>query len=106
MAFTIVALAEGQLPAATAALYTSPALTTTIVKSIVFTNTDVVGRIINLYINSAGTPRRITPKDLSLDAGYMGVCDDIYTLSAGDTIEGDADAATIVDYVINGVQEA
>lgn len=106
MAFTIKALANGQLAATKGTLYTTPALTQTIVKSITLVNTDASARTVNLYVNATGTSRRIIPKDLSLGAGESYVVNDVITLEAADLIEGDASAALVVDYVISGTENA
>ena len=105
MAVTPKSLADGQLAAAKATLYTVPASTETIITSIKLVNTDGSARTVNLYIKvSGGTSRRIIPKDMSLGAGYMCEEDQRFTLEAGDIIEGDASAATVVDYIIFGAE--
>lgn len=103
--FTTKQLAQGQLANAKGTIYTTPALTSTIVKSITLVNTDSSARTVNLYVNSAGTSRRIIPKDLSLNIGALYEYDIVLTLEAGDLIEGDASAATVVDFIISGVEE-
>ncbi len=105
MAFSTKQLANGQLAASKGTLYTTPSVTTTIVKTITLVNTDSVTRTVNLYIN-AGTSRRIIPKDLSLKTGEAYIVDEPLTLEATHLIEGDASAATVVDFTISGVQEA
>lgn len=104
MALAIKQLAQGQLAAAKATIYTTPAVTQAIVKSITVINTDTVARTVNLYVNSAGTSRRIVPKDLSLAAGAMVEIDRVLTLEAADLIEGDCSAATVADYIISGAE--
>lgn len=106
MAFTVQALGDGQLAAVKGTLYTTPASTQTIVKSITLVNTDASARTVNLYVNATGTSRRIIPKDLSLGAGESYVFNEVLTLEAADLIEGDASAATVVDYVISGTENA
>ena len=107
MAFTYKSLADGQLAAAKATLYTVPASTTAAIKQICYTNTDAVDRTVNLYVKRSGSSsRRIIPKDMLLAAGntmYWGDADTM-ELSTGDIIEGDASSATIVDYVITGAE--
>jgi len=104
---SVKSLADGQLAAAKATLYTVPALTTTIIKTISYVNTDIAARTVNLYIKpSGGTSRRIIPNNMTLGIGYMMVYDDEITLEAADEIEGDADAATVVDFTINGVEKS
>lgn len=104
MALAIKNLAQGQLAATKGTIYTTPAVTQAIVKSITVVNTDVAARTINLYINSAGTSRRIVPKDLSLAIGACVTVDDVKTLEAGDLIEGDCSAATVADFLISGAE--
>ncbi len=105
MAYVSSQLANGQLANTKGTLYTVPALTVTIVKSITVVNTDSSARTINLYIKkAAGTSRRICPKDLSLGIGACYTIDDDKTLGAGDLIEGDCSAATVADYVISGAE--
>ena len=104
---SVKSLADGQLAAAKATLYTVPALTTAIIKTISYVNTDIAARTVNLYIKtSVGTSRRIIPNNMTLGVGYMMVYDDEITLEAADEIEGDADAATVVDFTINGVEKS
>lgn len=106
MALTPKILADGQLPSTKAAIYTVPALTVASVKFMRLVNTTGGALTVNLYVKkSGGTSRRIAPVNYSLAAGAMlDVLDGVQTLSlgAGDAIEGDASAATSVDYVING----
>lgn len=103
---TIKKLAEGQLAAATAAIYTVPASTQAIIRRIVLVNTDTSARTVNLFTDASGTDRRECPKDLSLEAnGGMVILDKIITLEAGDKIEGDASVADKVDYQIDGVEQ-
>lgn len=107
MALAYKSLADGQLAAAKATLYTVPALTTAIIKQITYTNTDASDRTVNLYVKRSGSSsRRIIPKNMNLAVGntmYWGDGDSM-ELSAGDIIEGDASSATVVDYVITGAE--
>ncbi len=105
MALTIQALANGQLPNAKGTLYTCPAATSTIVKSIILVNQDSSTHTVNLYFKRT-TSRRVIPKDAILLTGYNGTLDDVLTLEAGDLIEGDADTASQVDYTISGTESA
>jgi len=62
-------LGDGQLPSTTGDLYTSDSVD--VVSTIILVNTDSVVRQVNLFmLPSAGTARRILPKDLSLNPGY------------------------------------
>lgn len=106
MSVNIVALADGQLANSKGTIYTTPASTQVVVKNIILVNTDTSARTVNLYVKPGATSRRIIPKDLSLAAGAQFVMSDEITLEAADLIEGDASAATVVDYVINGITES
>lgn len=106
MAFTTKALANGQLANTKGTLYTTPGATQTIVKTITLVNTGASTRTINIYLNTSGTSRRIIPKDTSLLTGEAFYIDLNLTLEAADLIEGDASAATEIDYTISGIEEA
>lgn len=107
MAFVTKNLGQGQLPSSIGDLYTVPGATTAIIKSISYVNTDSVTRTANLYVLKSGTTaRRIIPLALSMSTGDTMLLDDVLTLGAGDKIQGDASAATVVDYIISGVEEA
>jgi hypothetical protein len=103
VAVTPKALASGQLPVAKGTLYTVPGATQAIVREIRLVPTGS-NRTGNLYINTAGTSRRIDAKDFTLTVGEVRVLRCVITLEAADLIEGDASAATEVDYVISGVE--
>lgn len=99
MALTADHLVDGQLPNSKTTLYTAAA--TVIVKSITLVNTDASARTVNIYFKRA-TSRRVTPKDLSLAVGAAYYDETVRVLEAGDVIEGDASAATVIDYWIDG----
>ena len=104
--FTYKSLADGQLSASKATLYTCPASTSAIVSKIHLVNTGNSEVKVNIYFKaSGGTSRRICPKDMILKAGYMAVLDDEVVMEAADIIEGDAIVASVIDYVISGVQK-
>lgn len=98
---TATQLADGQLPIAINDLYTSAAIV--IISGITIVNTDTVLRTINLYLKpSAGTARRLIPKDMTLQAGFALLFDGtkfsvmdttgqiLYTLANSLTVEGPA----------------
>jgi len=104
MVIAIKQLANGQLPSTVGDLYTVPAGTTAIIKSISLVNTNTSDETINLYVlKSGGTRRRIIPKNMTFYVQYMTVVDDEITLEAGDKIQGDTTTASKVDYVVSGV---
>lgn len=106
MASTIKNLGNGQLDSSTTVLYTVPTGMEAVVLNIVLVNTDSSARTVNLYYKrSGGTRRRIVSKDSTLDAGFTLEKTAKVTMQADDTIEGDASAAAVVDYVISGVEK-
>jgi len=106
MALTIKLLAHGTLPGATGDLYVVPGGTKAIVKTIKLVNTNGALRTINVYVKPSGlAARRITPVDMELGGGYMGVEDQELTLGAGDAVQGQCSVAGVVDYTIHGVEE-
>ncbi|GAG55881.1 unnamed protein product [marine sediment metagenome] len=107
MTVSIKSLADGQLAAGTGTIYTTPASTQAIVKTITLVNTHDSALTVNLYFKaSGGASRCIIPKDTSLAAGYLLVMDDEITLEAADILEGSGGTAEKVDFVISGAQEA
>lgn len=103
MAVTPKQLANGQLPAAKGTLYTVPGSTSAIVREIRLVPTGS-NRTGNLYINGGAGSRRIDAKDFTLTVGEVRVWKGVLTLDAADIIEGDATAATEVDFVISGAE--
>ena len=82
---SVKALGDGQLPASKGTLYTTPASTTAIVKSVILVNTDSSARTVNLYVQRDGSnSRRIIPEGLSLEAngGSAILADHLYVFSA------------------------
>ena len=104
MAWQLETIHDGQLPVSKTTLFT--ATVPTLVGEIVLVNTDGSARMCNVYVNRTGTSRRIMAKDLSVAAGGEVRRAMATTLLAGDTIEGDASAATVVDIVISGAKDA
>ncbi len=109
MAVKILSLASGQLSTTSqTVIYTSPVgppALTSIVKSIRLVNTDTVPRTINLYFTpNGGSTRRIAPPGLSIAAGSLVIDDQEITMASGDAIKADASAASVIDFVISGIQ--
>ena len=104
--FTTKLLSDGQLPSSTGVLYTVPSLTSAIIKNISLVNNHTDSVNINLYVKTAGgTLRKLIPKDMIFATRYSLETDEVYTLEAGDIVEGDASVGSVVDYTIHGVQE-
>lgn len=92
----------GQLPSSIGTLFTCS--TRCRLDPIVIVNTDTVNRTFNLYVKRIvdTASRRITPKDLLLvaSAAYESAP---LSLETGDLVQGDASAAAVLDYTINGL---
>lgn len=101
---SIKALADGQLAGAKGTLYTTPASTQTIVKSITLYNSGAGTNVCKIYAKPGATSRVIF--QVSLQSGEHAQYVTNITLEAGDLIEGDATTLNEVDYTINGVQNA
>lgn len=92
---------DGQLANAKGTIYT--ATFPCKIKGITLVSSDNGTYTVNLYVNRAGTSRRIIPKDKSLsdDLQYPPIADIYHFLDTGDLIEGDASSATKVDYLVS-----
>lgn len=97
-------LIEGLLPNVTTVLYTCPAATTVVVKSITYMNNDGGAVTVNLYLNN-GTARYIIPGDMPMPSRYLMETDLVYSLEVGNTIEGQASTAGTVNYTISLIEE-
>lgn len=104
MANTVKSLAAGQLPTTKGTLYTAPAVTATIAKTVKLHNTSgsTTEAVIIYHKLSAGTSKIIAK--ISLSPGWSAEVDEIF-LSTGDLIEGSSTNATTVDYSIGGMEQ-
>lgn len=106
MAIVGQTLADGQLPNTKGTLYTVPVGKVAHITIVSLVNADTASHTVNLYVKrSGGTSRRIIGKAVNLPVGADYQFPDNakgLKLSAGDLIEGDADAASKVDYLISG----
>ena len=108
MAITPKSLADGQLPAAKATLYTCPGATTAMIRQIRCCHaTGATTETVIIYLKvSAGTSRVIG--QAVLDAGEQFHCltdAEVYSLESGDVIEGTTTTASVVDYTITGAEQ-
>ena len=103
MANTYKKLAQGYLPAATAALYTVPASTSAIIRHIRLVNNDSSSRTAGLYHDGTTNQERILPTS-NIVAGGWAEFDGVITCEAADTIQGVASVASQVSYAIYGVE--
>jgi len=95
-------LASGTVTIARNPIYTAPAATSTIVNDITFINTSAAtSQVVNVWVND----QRVVPVDLVLLPKYMLVLDDVITLGSGDEVFASTTTASILDYVVNGVEE-
>lgn len=97
-------LGNGQLTASKTTLYTVPLNATAIVRSIVLVNTTASTVLVNFYANFGGASRRVLPLNLELTAGAMMEQSISITLEAGHILEGEASMASVIDFIINGVE--
>lgn len=96
-----------QLANANATIFTCPAATVLVVKRALLTNTDVGNHQVTLYVvrsgGSVGTPAKqyaafsVTAGDSLIAAALLNL-----VLQAGDTIQGFADTAAVVNFNLDG----
>lgn len=95
-------LADGQLGSTKDTLYTAGTSTSSLAKKITLFNTSSSEVTIKLYFKASGGTSRGIPAAV-LGDGESKVLDDL-ALEEGDIIEGEADSANVIDYVISGVE--
>ena len=105
MTITGGALADGQLAAAEATIYTVPGATVTYIKSIICTNTGAGQNVVLLYLRVDGANSRRIIR-VPLETNEQLYFDEPLTLEAADLMRGEATNANEVDYVVNGAEEA
>lgn len=96
-------LAQGQLGAATAVLYTVPAATATIIKHMRFVNNDTEDLTFELYHDGTTEAVRILPT-ATIEAGGWAEFDGALLMEAADTLQGKASQATEITYTIYGLE--
>lgn len=95
-------LADGQLPTAQTAIYTSPANTKTLVSKLTLYNTNAAAQTIDLWINISAARRfRRVVLEQNESADVLAGEEEI-VLGSADTIEALTTTATAVDYYIGG----
>ena len=105
--FVAKSLADGQLASSASTLYTAPTANA-IIKAFVLFNTGSSEQTANVYITRSGSSRRqlyqfILPTKTAASVVTDG---EVWSLSAGDVIEGDTTSGLIVDYTIMGAENA
>lgn len=74
----------------------------TVIVGMNFHNTDTVQRTLQLWLNNGTNSRKILQVDVAADATVT--VDGRYVLASGDSVEAEADAASVVDFWISGVE--
>jgi len=103
MPSAIKSLADGELQTSDGVLYKCPSGASTSVDNMVFINTTVATRTLNLFKKKPNrTARRLVPEDFQLPPGYrIDFGDEQFQMSSLDEIRGSADTLG-VDFIIDG----
>lgn len=106
MSSTMKILAEGQLPNSKTTLATSTNTSTirTLIASIVLTNVTGGAITVNLYLKKSGGVSRKIMSAKSLAANETYVFKPGAIMEPNSVLEGDASAATSIDYWVSGVE--
>lgn len=105
MATTPKILGDGQLAAVKTTIYTVPALTQAVIRTVSFSHVAGGAQTVLLYVKVAGGVSRVFSRaDLATDE--FAHEEDIGTLGPGDELEAETTDPTSVDYTIMGVEIA
>ena len=103
MATTPKSLATGQVAAAKATIYTVPAATQAIIRTVSFVHVAGGTQTVQLYVKeSGGTSRKFSRAVITTDE--FAHEEDIGTLDPADELEAETTNAASVDYTIMGVE--
>lgn len=104
MAVTLIGDLGGQLAASKGTIFTFVGAGS---GKVTLVNASGSARTVNVYTKrGAGSSKRISPKDLALEAGAQWTSPVLTFDSGGGLIEGDASAAAAVDFSVNGFEVA
>jgi len=103
MATTPTFLAEGQVANTKTTIYTVPAATQAIIRTVSFCQVAGGTQIIILYVKKFGSTSRVFSR-AQLDANEFAHEEDIGTLEAGDVLEAQTTDAATVDFSVMGVE--
>jgi hypothetical protein len=103
MATTPKILANGQVAAAKATIYATPAATQAIVRTVSFTQVAGGTQTVILYVKKSGGTSRVFSRAVLTTNEYAHE-EDIGTLDALDELEAETTNAASVDYVVMGVE--
>lgn len=102
MAIAAKVLADGLCAASLTAVYTAPASTTALVKTITIRNTNGNSESVEIAINASGSDRVIWSGILA--SGDSLVCTDPLVLQTGDALKISATTATGVPHTVHGAE--
>jgi len=91
-----------QLGTTTTTIATVAASRVEVLKQIIITNTDTVDRTFSLAIGTAATAANRIISQLPIGANDIMVLDTALVLTAGETLQGLADAASVVNVTVIG----
>lgn len=91
-----------QLGTTTTTIATVSASRVEVLKQIIITNTDTVDRTFSLSIGTAATAANRIISQLPIGANDIMVLDTALVLTAGETLQGLADAANVVNVTVIG----
>lgn|SRR5512138_490835 len=100
MTFVLSALGDGQVADSKGTIYTTPALTTAVLKSAVFHNGNSSAETLILYAHDGTASRILAQAVLQPDETF--VYDEPLVLETGDLLEAVTTTASIVDYWLSG----
>ena len=97
-------LGDGLLGSGISNMYVVPSGTAAIVRTVILANIDSDVRIVNLSVSGTSSVH-IVPVDAALASGTTSVFDQVLCLGPGNKIQGSADIADVVQYVVTGVEK-
>lgn len=92
-----------QLTAAAATYYTGPGATVTIIRHILFCNTNILARTVNLSIGADASGTRLF-SDFSIAGNDVQDWSGFLVIEAGEILQAFASVATSVNLVVSGVE--
>lgn len=96
-------LSEGQVASSKTTIYTCPALTNAIIRTVTFAHVSGASQDVVLYVKKSGSTSRVFSR-CTLATNEFAHEDSIGTLDAGDILEAASTNATSVDYTVMGVE--
>lgn len=97
-------LADGTVPSLRGVLYRCPARTRAELSIVTLVNAHEDDVILNVYLNTSGTPRMIVPKNLVMRARTSLELDQAYVLEPDGTLEADANRPYAIEFTVSGIE--